>query len=389
MKIKLTARSGHPQFDFPAPMYFIAKAMQAVPAMADFLHDLESAQLTDKIKDIKVKSPAYVTGLARAGTTIVLEMLSQHPDVASHRYLHMVMPYLPHWFKKFADMTPIMTSPVERLHKDGLLVTRDSPEAVEEQFWQRYFEGVLDESTTGVLDAKTSNSRFERFYTDNIRKLLYNQSATRYVAKNNYNVSRLEYILKIFPDAKFIIMVRNPFDHVASLAKQDAVLGRLESEDPRLLEMTKMIGHREFGSAKVCINTGNRETVREIRRLWMDSKTYVRGWARYWASIYSYVLQRLGSNKEIAEASLLVRYEDLCEEPGETIDRMVEHLHLDPGVFTRTRERYIAKLHKPTYYRPKYTERERDGIISETDSVAQRFGYDLSHSEKAVARPVN
>ncbi len=370
-------------------MYYVAKLVQSVPAVADFLHYLESAALRDKISSIDVNAPTYVTGLARAGTTVVLEMLGQHPQVATHRYTHMVMPYLPHWLKVFADKTPIMTSPVERLHKDGLMVTRDSPEAVEEQIWQRYFRDALDESTSAILDGKTTNKAFERMYPETIRKLLYNQGATRYAAKNNYNVSRMEYILKLFPDAKFVIMVRNPFDHIASLAKQDAVLSQLETADPRLLDWTKIIGHREFGSAKVCINMGNRELVREIRRLWTTEEGYVRGWAKYWASIYSHVLHRLNSSKSLSDAALVVRYEELCEQPAAAIDRILQHTQLDSDAFSDVREHYIAKLHKPSYYRPMYTENEREDIINETTSVARRFGYDLTRSESVITEPVN
>lgn len=377
MRISLTKRSDHSQFDFPAPLYYLAKILRRYPALAEFLHNIESAYLRNRTSEIEVRAPAYITGLARAGTTIVLEMLTQHPDVASHRYLHMVLPYMPHWFREFAEMTPVMTSPVERLHKDGLLVTRDSPEAVEEQFWQSYFSGVLDESVSSILDSKTSNERFERLYRENIKKLLYNQKATTYVAKNNYNVTRLGYILKLFPDAKFIIMARNPFDHIASLAKQDVVLGRLQTDDPRLLDWTKIIGHREFGTGKVCINVGDSELIQQIRRLWRKKATYAEGWAQYWTSIYSYTLDQISSNRKVAEASLLVRYEDLCGSPAKTIDAITEHLELDREKFTPVRKVYIDKLRQPTYYRTVYTDAEQESIIRVTSKVTARLGYDL------------
>jgi hypothetical protein len=377
MKIKLVGRSNHPQFDFPAPLYYLAKLLKRYPVVANFLHDVETAYLRNRIEDLQVHSPVYITGLARAGTTVVLDMLTQHPALAAHRYLHMVLPYLPHWFREFAEMTPIMTSPVERLHKDRLLVTRDSPEAVEEQFWQSHFTDVLNESVSSILDSTTSDRRFEQFYRENIKKLMYNQNATRYVAKNNYNVTRLEYILKLFPGAKFIIMARNPFDHIASLAKQDVVLGRLETDDPKLLDWTKIIGHREFGSGKVCINVGDSELIQQIRRLWSKRETYVEGWARYWTSIYSYVLDKLSSNHEVANASLLVRYEDLCGSPAKTIDAITKHLGLNREEFTEVRKLYIDKLRQPSYYRTMYTEDEQETIIRISSQVTDRLGYHL------------
>ncbi|MCG3225813.1 MAG: sulfotransferase, partial [Candidatus Heimdallarchaeota archaeon] len=74
------------------------------------------------------------------------------------------------------------------------------------------------------MDKSTVNPDFEKYYIEIIKKLLVNQKSSRYITKNNYNVSRMEYIKKLFPDAKFIFMTRNPINHIASLAKQDKVL---------------------------------------------------------------------------------------------------------------------------------------------------------------------
>ncbi|MGY5872530.1 MAG: sulfotransferase [Candidatus Thorarchaeota archaeon] len=375
MKIKRTSKGN--EFDFPAPMYFLAKIVQDVPHLASTLHRLESSWMNSRMSGTQIKSPIYITGLARSGTTVVLEMLSQHKDIASHRYLHMVLPYAPHWFQRLADYVPIMTIPSERLHKDGLFVTRDSPEAVEETFWQEYFDNALDESLSNVLGSNASNPKFEDFYQANIKKLLINRKSSRYLAKNNYNVTRMEYLLKLFPDTKFVIMIRNPFDHIASLAKQDAIFKEMEANDPRLLEWTKLIGHREFGSAKVCINLDNTETVQKIRELWESKETYVEGWAIYWASIYEHVHRQIQENPSIKKAALVVRYEDLCDSPSEVIDKIIGHTGIDPESFLQVKQHYCNTLRRPTYYKTTYSKKEQDQIISTAGDVASRFGYDL------------
>lgn len=376
MKIK-RSESGKAQFDFPAPMYYIAKLVRTIPAVGDTLHTLEFSRMKKSIESLKVDRPIYVTGLARAGTTVILEMLSKHPDVATHRYLHMVMPYVPHWMQSFADMTPLMLSPTERLHKDGMMVNRNSPEAVEEIFWQRYFENALDELKSSIMKKDTSNLEFEEFYKKHIRKLMQDQLRTRYAAKNNYNVSRMEYIQKIFTNVKFLIIVRNPFDHIASLAKQDSILSEVERQDPRLLDWTKIIGHREFGGAKVCINLDDSDKVEEIRNDWRNKKTYVAGWAKYWASIYSHVHNTLNNNEQLAKAALVIRYETLCEEPDSTIDRIIEHAELDPGKFGKVKEEYVKTLRPPAYYSVEYTDDEKNSINDITGPVAKLFDYYL------------
>ncbi|MGY5852655.1 MAG: sulfotransferase [Candidatus Thorarchaeota archaeon] len=378
MRIRRTAASSkHKEFEFPTPMYFIAKMMRSFPFLANTLHNLESSMMSKRIEDIHVDRPTYITGMARAGTTVVLEMLSQHPDVAAHRYLHMVLPYTPHYVQQIANYLPIMTKPTERVHKDGMVVTRDSPEAVEEIFWQKYFEAVVDESKSNLLDGSAAHPVFESFYDLHLRKLLANQNATRYLAKNNYNVSRMEYILKLYPSAKFILMIRNPFNHIASTAKQDGIFQEMEREDPRLLDWTKIIGHREFGSAKFCINMGSTKTVEKIRELWSKPDTYVRGWAVYWDSVYSYVDEKLNSNQKVADASLLLRYEDLCNSPAEMIDKITTHLELDADKFSHVKDHYVDTLRAPSYYRTKYSEKEQEDIIAATGETASKFGYTL------------
>ena len=358
-------------------MFFLSKLVHDIPYAADTLHKLESSWMKNRIEKTNITSPIYITGLARSGTTVVLEMLSQHRDIASHRYLHMVIPYAPNWFQKLAEKVPIMTTPSERLHKDGLMVNKDSPEAVEEIFWQEYFENALDESLSNVLNSKTNNEKFEAFYRENIKKLLLNQNVTRYLAKNNYNVARMEYLLKLFPDARFVIMIRNPFDHIASLAKQDAIFKEMEANDPRLLEWTKLIGHREFGSAKVCINLDDYDLIKRIRELWDSKETYVEGWAIYWASVYDHVYRKLKDNPKIAQAALVIRYEDLCDRPSEVIDQILNHITVDKASFQNVKQHYCGTLKRPSYYRTTYTEKEQEQILSATKSTATKFGYEL------------
>ncbi|TFG30548.1 sulfotransferase [Candidatus Thorarchaeota archaeon] len=375
MKIKRTSRSS--KFDFPASMFFLAKLVHDTPYAASTLHRLESSWMKSKIQSISITAPIYITGLARSGTTVVLEMLSQHKDIASHRYLHMVVPYAPNWFQKLANRVPIMTTPSERLHKDGLFVNRDSPEAVEEIFWQGYFENALDESLSNILDSRTNHPKFDVFYQENIKKLLLNRNASRYLAKNNYNVSRMEYLLKLFPDARFVLMIRNPFDHIASLAKQDAIFKEMEANDPRLLEWTKLIGHREFGTAKICINLDDFDRIKKIRDLWENKETYVQGWAVYWASVYEYVHKKLQEDQRLAQAVIVIRYEDLCDRPDEVIDQIMNHIAVDKESFQKVKQHYCRTLKRPSYYRTSYTEQEQEQILTATGIISSKFGYDL------------
>jgi sulfotransferase family protein len=159
-----------------------------------------------------------------------------------------------------------LRSPVERVNRDRLQVTRDSSEGVEEMIWLRFFDQLHDSSRSNVLGDSTLNSDFETFFKDHIRKLLLVRGRSRYVSKNNPCVTRMRYLRRIFPDARFLLYVRNPIDHAASVLKQDRLFSDLARDDRRLVRMNKMTGFHEFGPNYVPVNVGNDAITQEICR---------------------------------------------------------------------------------------------------------------------------
>jgi hypothetical protein len=302
-------------------------------------------------------------------------MLEKHPDLAAHRYKNVLLPYLPHWFSKMAVRFNFYAKPFERLHRDGMFVTRESPEAVEEIFWQKYFPNLHNENVSNVLQRSSPNFKFENFYINHIKKLILNQNSSRYLAKNNYLVSRLDYLLKLFPDAKILLIIRNPVDHIASLIKQTKLFIKLEQENLLLPEWLKMAGHYEFGRDRKCINLGNTEIINEIRRLWRIKKTYVKGWACYWSSIYDFLNNQIEMKKDLKKAILIVKYDELCENPADIIDKILEHTELPTEQFRAIKKYYIKNLKKPTYYKPNFSKEELSDISKSTERTALRFGY--------------
>ncbi len=374
---KRLKRSKNKPFKFPLEMYYVAKFFENNKGSALKLHEIENIILRNKINKIKIDRPIYVTGLARSGTTITTEMLMKHCTVATHKYLHMVMPYVPFIIQKLANIVPLFEDKLERLHQDRIVVDKESPEAVEEWFWKDWFSSIFREEKSNIFDNKDTNKSFERFYRYHIRKLIISQNASRYVVKNNYNIARTEYLQKLFPDAKFIFLVRNPINHIASLIKQDYLFLEMQRKNPRLLDWTKIIGHREFGSAKVSINLNDYETTKKIREMWDKKETYITGWAIYWNSIYSYLHKKLDSNKQLAQSSIIIKYEDMCGRSKEIIEKIISHTELSTDKYQHIMKEYANKLNRPKYYKHTFTEKEINTINNLTKETAKKFGYIL------------
>jgi hypothetical protein len=372
-------------FSVPTPFYWAVRTVHnGAPAFVA-LGNLESKFLARRMAQNPVDRPIYICGLPRAGTTISLQMLSEHPDVAAHKYADFIMPYVPYAWNWIFPRVPVntMRKPVPRIHRDRIDVTRDSVEMCEEIIWDHFFE-LYNESKPSTLDASVSNPSFERFYRENIQKLVLVRERKRYASKAINCVLRMQYIRKIFPDARFLLYVRNPVNHLASILKQDRIFDEVTQNDPRQIEILEMTGHHEFGSHQILANVGNTDEVRQVRQL-LDSGQKVAARARLWAYVYRFVLNQIAADPDLAKAVHVVRYEDLCGNSLDTIDRIIAHTGLDAASFAPVRAQYAEKLSLPDYYKPAFTPAELADIAEVTGPVAAQFGYDVS--AKDIASP--
>ena len=368
-----TGAAPDPDFQVTAWMHLAGGWVHRHPRAWIRLGNLETRAVGDVIEDVSVDRPIYVAGLARAGTTILLEHLAGHPDVASHRYADFPFLPIPYWWNRWLSLVPGAHEEArERAHKDGIQVTSKSPEAFEEMLWMAFFPDAHDPAHSSVLGRDDRHPDFETFYDQHIRKLLAIRRRRRYLAKGNYNLARLGYLHRLYPDARFLVMIRDPVWHIASLMKQQALFVAGESREPRALEHMRRVGHYEFGLDRRAINLGDGALTERVTALW-ESGREVEGWARYWAAVYQHVADTLEADAALAEAALVVRYEDLCGDADATLRRVFQFADL--ALSDPQRARLAEGLHAPTYYQPRFDERERALIEEITAPVARRFGY--------------
>ena len=341
------------------------------PAFCIRLGDWESRILADRIAEKPIERPVFIAGLARAGSTILLETLAAHPEVATHRYRDYPGIFTPYWWNWWLDRVPDQAqTPVERTHQDGIHVTGDSPEAFEEIIWSAFVRGLHDPRQDNRVLEASQNPAFERFYRDHIRKLLAVRGCDRYVAKNNYNVTRLRYLHRLFPDARFVIPVRDPVWHVASLIKQQKLFEQGQREHPKSRAHLARVRHYEFGLDRRPINTGDKTRPECVARLWSEGRE-VDAWARYWALINQHLVDALVDDASLRQATLVVPFNALCQQPGAWLQRLLAHCALsDDDAFVRTR---AGNIKPPDYYAPGFNDRELAVIDRETEQVARKL----------------
>jgi hypothetical protein len=349
------------------------------------LGNLETRLLADEIAAAEVVQPVYVSGVARAGSTILLETLARHADLISHRYRDFPPVFTPYWWNRFLERAPQRQAPpAERTHRDGIAITPESPEAFEEIIWMAFFPDLHDPSGSDVLGGQTSHPEFEAFYRDHIRKLLRVRGGRRYLSKGNYNVTRLEYLLKLFPDARFVIPVREPVWHVASLMKQHALFCQGETRHPAALRHMRQVGHFEFGLDRRPIKAGDPAAVARIVAAW-ERGDEVEGWSRHWDHVYRHVADRLDANADLRAASMVVRFEDMCREPQATIRALLAHCRVEAA--DSWIDERAAAIRFPSYYQARFAPNEREVIEQHTAQTAARFGYSPADASGARLSP--
>lgn len=289
------------------------------------LADMEERLFVDQFGHNSVQKPVFITSLPRAGTTLLLEVLSVLPDFAAHTYRDMPFLLCPMLWAQVAGPFREKASLKERAHGDGMAVGFDSAEAFEEILWKAFWPEKYLTDRIQTWSKSDRNDEFEHFFQNHFRKIITLRTpskgtrlALRYISKNNANISRLELLADLFPDCRIIIPVRNPWDHIGSLRRQHERFLGIHAEDPFGLQYMEWLGHYEFGKALKPIDF--RGWMNEGALLDPGEETF---WLVYWAEAYETILATAPSNVYFFD------YDRVCEEPENMLEPLAEVLELD------------------------------------------------------------
>lgn len=212
------------------------------PSRAEMLHDLERGAFL-KSSPIDDGRHVFVTGLARAGTTILMREIYRSGAFGSLTYADMPFVLAPNFWNRLSAKGRTAGPKVERAHGDGIEVDFNSPEALDEVYW-RVFSGhdyiFPDRLVPYVPDEEQIAG-----YRDFIRLILRRTNRSRYLSKNNNNLLRLGSLANAFSKAVILIPIRNPLDHARSLLRQHR---RFLDADKFTRDYMGWLAHHEFGA---------------------------------------------------------------------------------------------------------------------------------------------
>lgn len=168
-------------------------------------------------------APVFILGHWRSGTTFVHNVLSQDKQFGYNTTYQTVFPHMMLFGQPFFKKMAAMAIPKKR-PTDNMELKADQPQEEEfalvnmtpytfYNFW--FFPHDTQEySKKYLLFEEASNEEIEAFkktFERLIKISLWNTHGQRFLSKNPPHTGRIKVLLEMFPDAKFIYLMRNPY----------------------------------------------------------------------------------------------------------------------------------------------------------------------------------
>lgn len=261
-----------------------------------------------KSNSLKTRSEfVIISGLARAGTTSLMNDLAKVDDFVSLSYANMPFVMSPiTWQKIYKPKTKNLK---ERSHKDGIMIGYNSNEALEEYFFKvKANDSFIHPSYLSEYEISENDYADYLDYHSNIKQ----NNEKIYLAKNNNFILRYRSMRYFNEEFVMVILFRDPITHAASLKEKHEYYIQLQKSDPFVLDYMNWLGHHEFGlNHKAFVFSSETFDLQE------DSSS-LEYWVKIWINYYENVLSIDHPN------TLFINYDSYCQEPRKTVERILD-----------------------------------------------------------------
>jgi len=296
------------------------------PAVREMMRLVERVVLRPRLSDIAVRQPIFLVGLHRSGTTMVQDLLCSLPEVA---YITNVMNVYPDALcgAEFVRRALRIDVTGERYLADGVIVNGGSPnEGV--ALWQRWLrEDPYDCHYVERRASDLGDAQIARI-SDDLRRVLwcFRPYATRLFNKNPCLTPHVLLLAGLFPEAKFLHVVRDPRDCAPSMGK----LYRLTQQ--QLAHIRATGGHGLYDQHDFMPFPRLPRLAEYVAAFGPDD-------LRTTASLWRDGVNWLHAARDRLPAYLEVRYEDIVADPQPMLCRILEFCELpmpqENAAFTR------------------------------------------------------
>ena len=197
---------------------------KSISALLSVTQPLENGVYNRKVKSLEMTDdPVFILGHWRSGTTYLHNVLSKDQQFGYNTTYQTIFTNAMVWGQPFFKgiMSKIMP---DKRPTDNLELVPDQPQEEEfafsnvmpVSFYNFWFfpKQTMDYCDKYLLFNGITSEEKELFKEEFIRLIktsLYNTGGKRFLSKNPPHTARVKHLLEIFPNAKFIYLVRNPY----------------------------------------------------------------------------------------------------------------------------------------------------------------------------------
>ena len=262
-----------------------------------------------QLKDVEIKNPVFIMGHPRSGTTFFQKRVHESGKVSMFTTWEIALPSILQrkLFGPIVQLFKMFEMRVLRPARKGHEVRIDGVEEDEGIFLHRLDSEMVTVFCPWLLideeyrdlgmrlgwNDKSQNRNSLIFYRETLRRQIFHSGKKQVVAKFNPSILRLENILKVFPDARIVYIVRSPKDTLRSF-----------------FTFTYKLVHDYLSKDEL-------ETFFERKYQWS-------------VQLYQYFEE---VKKQIPrERLMVVRFSDLTDNLPATMQDFFEFIHISPGV---------------------------------------------------------
>jgi len=330
---------------------YVAVSVTFVSVAHTILRLVQNATYGRTVKQSRIEhAPVFILGHWRAGTTLLHELLISDPRhafpttyecLSPHHFL-LTESWLPRWIRwMMPSRRPMdnMSAGWDRPQEDEFAICmlgRPTP----------YARIAFPNSATGdgLLDLSGLSPRaladWKRTFLRFVKELAIQHGGRRLILKSPPHTCRIPTMLELFPNARFIHIMRDPYTLYASTLKLW-----------RTLYTTQGLQRPNFAGLEEYVLQNFEQMYRSVER----DRPLVRD-----------------------DRWFEIRYEDLVRDPWPILERLYAALNLEDFAIARPGiEQYLAAARDYTTNKHHLTESDRLLVQERWGDVIRRYGYEL------------